>query len=463
MIITRFAPSPNGYLHIGNIRIALYSWIFAKKNNGKFLLRIEDTDINDSNKIFKKNIIKDMKWLGLNWDNKVIIQSDRINIYNKIIDELLESKLAYPCFCKINNKIFKKNKKYKKYNKFCRYKNFSSYDLKNKLHVIRFKNPINTEIILNDKIYGLIKFNSNELDDLIIRRENKLPTYNFCVVVDDIYSKITHIIRGSDHISNTPKQINIFNAMNYKVPEYIHIPIILDKNKNKISKIKNNLNLKYFKYNGILSKSIIHYLSSIGNSCFENINKNVFSKKEIINNFNIYKINKSQITFDYKKVLQINKNYLCYTDINKIYKFFRKFINLKKIKIKNDFRILKLFRNSYFTFNEIIENNDFLYIEPKLNINLLKNNLTINNFNIINTINNIKNNIFFINKWNLDNINISLCKEINKYSIEYKHYIYKIIRILISGKLKTTSISIIIYILGKNISINRLDKINIIK
>lgn len=235
-IRTRFSPSPTGNLHLGSIRTALYSWLFSKKEGGHFILRIEDTDYIRSTQKNIDVIIDGMTWLNLDWDEGPYFQSERLNLYNSIAEEMLVKGTAYRCFCSKErieslrqSQIL--NKKKPRYDGYCR-NNRILHFTKNP-YVIRFCNPKEGIVSFNDRIKGIIKFNNEELDDLIIFRSDGSPTYNFCVVVDDADMKITHVIRGDDHINNTPRQINIFRALNYPIPEYAHIPMIIGNNKKK--------------------------------------------------------------------------------------------------------------------------------------------------------------------------------------------------------------------------------------
>lgn len=301
-VITRFAPSPTGFLHIGNIRTAFFSWLYSRKNNGKFILRIEDTDINRSNKNYSDYIFYILEWLGLYWDEGPIFQSNRLSFYKEIINKMLIKGLAYKCFCskeRINRLryICKKKKIKPIYDRFCRNKDF--FSKKNKCYVIRFKNNIKGKIFFNDIIYGKISINNYELDDFVIQRSNGIPTYNFCVSVDDYYMNITHVIRGNEHINNTPKQINILNSLNYKLPFYAHLPIILDKNKKKLS--KRNINSNIFNYinNGFLPESILNYIIRLGWSYG---NKEIFNINEMKYLFNLKDINKSPCIINIDKL-----------------------------------------------------------------------------------------------------------------------------------------------------------------
>ncbi len=446
-IITRFAPSPTGYLHIGNIRAALYSWLYAKKNNGKFFLRIEDTDLTRNNKKYIDYIFYILEWLGLYWDNKPIYQSKRINLYREIILDMLNKNLVYKCYC--SNKRLKrvyqncllKNLK-PRYDNYCRDKNFN---IKNKSYVIRFKNPLYGDILFKDIIFNKIKINNSELNDFIILRTNGLPTYNFCVVIDDYYMNITHVIRGEDHISNTPKQINIIKCLNYKIPNYAHLPIILDEKGKKLSKRNSTSNIKKYLEDGFLPEAILNYLLRLGWS-FKN--NEIFHIHEMRFLFSLNNIKRSSCILNFKKLIWINKYYISNLSYKKIQFYLKNFFLFNNINISNinnfseiisfiSFRsnLLKdisdfclLFDNKYFTLNK--------YYLSKFNKNIFKKMLFF-----------FKNNFSKLISWNLYDINKIIFSSFEKFCFLDKKKIYKFLRFFLTGKIITPNISIIIFLL----------------
>ncbi|WP_343184081.1 glutamate--tRNA ligase [Buchnera aphidicola (Ceratovacuna keduensis)] len=450
-IKTRFAPSPTGNLHFGNVRTALFSWLFAKKNKGKFILRIEDTDVLRNNLKSVKNILEVMNWLGLNWDEKIYFQSKRFNFYKKIINLMLEKKIAYKCYCSediLKNKRFYQilKKKKPKYDGTCRNLENNIFFNK-KSFVIRFKNPKSGYVEFHDKIRGIIKFNNSELDDFIIQRRDGSPTYNFCVVADDLDMKITHVIRGEDHISNTPKQINIFCSLNANVPIYAHLPIILDKNKNKISKKNSNINImKYFR-EGFLPEAILNYLVRLG---WSHGNKEIFSISEMKNFFSLNKISKSSSIFNIKRLLYLNKYYINnIIDIKKIILLLKYYFKKENINIKNGPNIEKVFNIFKYrcsSLREIVISSNYLY-DKFLN---LKNILLINFSNKYILI------IFKVSYYNFKDIDLwnssKIWKKIvfmsDKNNFDLKNVI-DILRVTFTGKFNTPSISKIIYLIGK--------------
>ncbi|MCV2500020.1 MAG: glutamate--tRNA ligase [Candidatus Lightella neohaematopini] len=463
-IITRFSPSPTGYLHIGSIRTALYSWLFARSKNGKFILRIEDTDIVRSSKqYYKQHIIDSMTWLGINWDYGPYYQTNRLNRYYSIIDYMLKSNIAYKCFCTENRlKVLRQsqliNKVKPKYDGHCRnIKHISNSSIN---YVIRFRNPDNGYVVFNDLIRGDISFSNNEIDDLIILRANSMPTYNFCSVIDDYDMGVTHVIRGEEHINNTPRQINILKLLGMNLPNYAHLPILLDINGKKLSKRNKSNNIMYYHNNGILKEALLNYIIKLG---WSHENKEIFNLKEVINLFNLNKISKSPIKFDVNKLLWYNKYYMNNLSIDYVISNFIdyiKFLNLnfdRNIKIKD---LLKLTILRCNTMKEIIDNYHYLYSNKvNLNPNYL-NNLDIKDKLIfINVFKDFLLNLKESNDWSVHKIrNILDQVFLNK---ENKKIFYQLLRFAITNSYVSPPLSQIIYIIGKFNIINRIE--NVIK
>ncbi|MFP3036796.1 MAG: glutamate--tRNA ligase [Arsenophonus sp.] len=309
-IKTRFAPSPTGCLHLGNARTALYSWLYSRHNKGEFVLRIEDTDSERSTKEAINSIIDGMKWLNLNWDEGPYYQTKRVDRYNEVIDQMISKLTAYRCYCSkkrldiLREKQISRGEK-PRYDGFCRDKIYNY--IPNKSHVVRFRNPKEGSVIFEDKIRGLIEFSNIELDDLIIRRTNGSPTYNFCVVIDDWDMKITHVIRGEDHINNTPRQINILTALCAPIPVYAHVSMILNDNFKKISKRHHPISIMQYRDDGYLPEALLNYLIRLG---WSHGDQEIFSIDEMINYFSLDAINKSASIFNNHKLLWLNHYYI---------------------------------------------------------------------------------------------------------------------------------------------------------
>jgi glutamyl-tRNA synthetase len=306
---TRFAPSPTGYLHIGGARTALFNYLFAKHNNGIYTLRIEDTDVERSQEKYVEDILKGLAWLGINWDEGPYFQKDRMDIYKEHAYRLLEEGHAYKCYCTAEmleekRKIALKEGRKPAYDRTCRELKGTPGD---KPYVIRFKTPLSGEVSFDDIIRGNITFKCEELDDLVIFRTDNTPTYNFTVVIDDALMGLTHIIRGDDHINNTPRQIIIYQALGYKTPMFAHVPLIHGKDKARLSKRHGAVSLLEYKNDGFLSEALLNYLSRLG---WAHGDQEVFSREELIENFTLEHVGKSPAIFDMDKLTWLNGHYL---------------------------------------------------------------------------------------------------------------------------------------------------------
>tara|TARA_B100000900_G_scaffold58823_1_gene44314 strand:+ start:9772 stop:11145 length:1374 start_codon:yes stop_codon:yes gene_type:complete len=311
-IKVRFAPSPTGSLHLGAVRTAIFNYLFAKKNNGKILVRIEDTDKERSSNESLIEILDSLRWLGLDWDEGPIKQSDRLEIYKAAADKLIDEDLAYRCYMTqdevslLKDKAKAENKVYKYPNTWREKKETPN----GRDFVIRFKTPYQTKINFNDTLRGNITIDSNTLDDFIIIKSDGFPTYNFASALDDAEMGITNIIRGEDHLSNTPKQVLIFNSIKKKLPNFTHVSMILGKDKTKLSKRHGAESINSFKEKGYLPISIINYLARLGWAYGD---QEIFTLNEMISNFSLDNLSKSPAVFDSEKLSWVNniqiKNY----------------------------------------------------------------------------------------------------------------------------------------------------------
>lgn len=308
-VVTRFAPSPTGYLHVGGARTALYSWLYAKSQGGNFVLRIEDTDIERSTQEAIDAILEGMEWLGLTWDDGPHYQTQRFDRYKEIIEQLLNEGKAYKCFMPQEElDAIREEQKAKgekpRYPGTWRERNDHPED---QPFVIRFKNPLDGSVVINDHIRGRIEISNTELDDLIIQRSDGTPTYNFCVVVDDWDMGITHVVRGEDHINNTPRQINILEALGAPVPEYAHVSMILGDDGKKLSKRHGAVSVMQYRDDGYLPEALLNYLVRLGWSYGD---QEIFSKEEMIELFNLDAISSSASAFNTEKLQWLNQHYM---------------------------------------------------------------------------------------------------------------------------------------------------------
>ncbi|WP_395490483.1 glutamate--tRNA ligase [Cedecea davisae] len=309
-IKTRFAPSPTGYLHVGGARTALYSWLFAHHNKGEFVLRIEDTDLERSTPEAIEAIMDGMNWLSLQWDEGPYYQTKRFDRYNQAIDEMLAAGTAYKCYCSkerleaLREQQMANNEK-PRYDGRCRHGHEHHAD--DEPCVVRFANPQEGSVIFEDQIRGPIEFSNQELDDLIIRRTDGSPTYNFCVVVDDWDMEITHVIRGEDHINNTPRQINILKALNAPVPLYAHVSMINGDDGKKLSKRHGAVSVMQYRDDGYLPEALLNYLVRLG---WSHGDQEIFTRDEMIEMFTLNAVSKSASAFNTEKLQWLNHHYI---------------------------------------------------------------------------------------------------------------------------------------------------------
>ncbi len=307
---TRFAPSPTGYLHIGGARTAIFSWLYAKRHGGKFILRIEDTDKERSTEESIEQIIGAMKWLGIDHDEGPFRQTDRADIYAANIATLLDEEKAYRCVCSKETldqkrKEMMKSGKKPKYDGACLGKNIPADCGED--FVIRFMTPRGGETVVEDILRGEIRFNNDELDDMIIARTDGSPTYNFCVVIDDADMAITHVIRGDDHLANTPRQAVIYNALGFDMPKFAHVSMILGKDKARLSKRHGALSVLDYRDKGILPQALFNYLVRLG---WSHGDDEVFTIDELKKLFDLDSVSKSAASFDEEKLLWLNAEHI---------------------------------------------------------------------------------------------------------------------------------------------------------
>ena len=302
---TRFAPSPTGYLHIGGARTALYSWLIARKQGGKFVLRIEDTDRERSTDEAVEVILQAMDWLGLDYDEGPVYQTQHSERYQQVIDQLLEQGDAYHCYCSRElldemRELAMANKQKPRYDGRCRSVTEPVAGID---PVVRFKNPLEGDVVIDDLVRGRVVISNRELDDLIIARSDGTPTYNLTVVVDDLDMQMSHVIRGDDHLNNTPRQINILNALGAQPPVYGHLPMILGGDGKRLSKRHGAVNVLQYRDQGYLPQALLNYLVRLG---WSHGDQELFSVDEMINLFEMAGVNRSAATFNPEKLLWIN-------------------------------------------------------------------------------------------------------------------------------------------------------------
>jgi len=311
-IRTRFAPSPTGYLHVGGARTALFSWLYARKHGGRFILRIEDTDLERSTQESVNAILEGMTWLGLEYDEGPFYQTHRFDRYKEVIQQLLEQGDAYYCYCSreeldVLREQQMANKEKPRYNGKCRH----GVENPQGERVVRFKNPEQGEVVIEDLVKGRIVVANKELDDLIIARSDGTPTYNLTVVVDDMDMGVTHVIRGDDHVNNTPRQINILKVLGAQLPVYAHVPMILGADGARLSKRHGAVSVMQYRNDGFLPEALLNYLVRLG---WSHGDQELFSLEEMVALFELEKVNVSASTFNTDKLLWLNHQYIMNSD-----------------------------------------------------------------------------------------------------------------------------------------------------
>ena len=448
MIKTRIAPAPTGKLHIGSARTALFNYLFAKKNNGSFVLRIEDTDKKRSKQKFERDIIENLKWLGLKWD-EFYKQSKRNEIYKKYLQKLLNSNNAFWCNCQKEKRKPFFCKKHKKI--------MSNKKLTMNNGIIRFNTPKNKEIIFKDIVRGEVKFSSNDVGDFSIAKDLNTPLYNFTVVVDDYDMKISHIIRGEDGISNTPKQILLYGALGFEAPQFAHIPLILDIDRSKLSKRKNAAAIEDYKKQGYLPQALINFLALLG--WHPKDEKEIFSLKDLIKEFSLERVKKGGAIIDIDKLHSINNFYIRQLSIEKLLKLLQNY----ESRIKNQEygklrKILKIERGrmnklsdfwklSDHYFKDKLKYDKELLIWKKMSKNDLKNSLE-KSYSILEKINE--------KNWNLENIKNILMNEAD--IMNNRGDLLWPLRVALSGKKFSASPFEISWAIGKKTSLKRINE-----
>ena len=310
LVRTRFAPSPTGNLHIGGARTALFAWLYARHHGGDFILRVEDTDRERSSEESVQAILDGIAWLGLNVDEGPIFQSDRFDRYGQVIDQLLAEQKAYRCYCsreeldRVREAQRQQGLK-PRYNRRCRDAVESAHSEESP--VIRFRNPLEGSVFFEDQVRGKVTISNEELDDLVIARADGTPTYNFTNVVDDVDMGITHVIRGDDHVNNTPRQINIFEALGALPPSYAHVPMIVGADGQRLSKRHGAVSVLQYRDDGFLPEALRNYLVRLG---WSHGDQEIFSLDEMIEKFDISNVNRAASAFDIDKLRWLNQHYI---------------------------------------------------------------------------------------------------------------------------------------------------------
>jgi glutamyl-tRNA synthetase len=361
--VCRFAPSPTGPLHIGGVRTALFNWLLARKNKGKYFLRIEDTDKERSKDEFKHQIISSLAWLGIEHDGDEYIQSKNIDKHTAIANQLVEKGFAYHCYCSAEELEEQKNLAKKKnlpfiYNRRCR----NLEDKKSEPAVLRFKSKISGSALIKDLVQGDKNISNSTIEDFVILRKDKTPTYQLSATVDDHEMKVTYVIRGDDHMINSFKQKQIYEAMGWDIPNFAHIPLIHSDKGKKLSKRDNASTLEDYKKIGIMPDALRNYLLRLG---WSHKDKEIFTKQESIDFFNLNGIGKSPSKLDMSRILSINETYIKTIDEKNLFKFFKEYVSKykKPIDVSKDVvlaRSMVFLKNKAKTLEDIFNNAQYI-------------------------------------------------------------------------------------------------------
>jgi len=460
--ICRFAPSPTGPLHIGGVRTALFNWLLAKKNKGKYFLRIEDTDKERSKDVFKKQIISSLAWLGINHDGEEYIQSKNISKHVLIAEELLKKGYAYKCYCSEEEINEQKDKCKKKgipyvYNRKWR----DSKDLqipKDIQPVIRFKSKISGNTIIKDLVQGERNISNSTIEDFVILRKDKSPTYQLSATVDDHEMKITHVIRGDDHMINSFKQKQIYDAMGWEVPSFAHIPLIHSEKGKKLSKRDNASTLEDYIKIGIISDALRNYLLRLG---WSHKDKEIFTKQESIDLFDLKGVGKSPSKLDMSRILSLNEHYIKNMEEKELFKLLKIYSekfgkNIDKSKEDSIIKSIGFLRNKAKTLDDIYKNSQYILQE---NIQISKDDLKLldePSKKILNEFLTEFKKMQTINKESLEKLVNELIK---KHKTNFKG-IGQPLRISLVGSKYGPGIYDIILSLKKEVVVKRISKIN---
>ena len=453
-VITRFPPSPTGHLHLGGARTAIINWIYARQNGGKFVVRMEDTDRERSSREFESSILDSLAWFGLDFEGPVVRQSDTALYHKKIISQLLETGKAYRCVCSPERledlRTSQRESGLKpRYDRRCRdLKIMSDID---KPFVIRLKIPESGIVKFHDLVQGPVEYQNSELDDLIIARSDGTPTYHLSSVVDDIEAKISHIIRGDDHLNNTPRQIHILNALNAKIPAYGHIPLLHSIDGKKLSKRSGSGNILNFVKEGILPSALLNYLANIGWSGSEG---EVYHKEKLLGQFELSSISKSSARFDTKKLHWFNQQHMIISPPSSLVKAFKTFIeeseNFEQCFVE---KVISLYVGRATTLKDMAEKSLFFFRKPLVFESKAKQKfINSQSLNILNkTIDRLKG----LDDWNSESIDSELKKIVADNDIAFP-MLGQSIRIALSGGTNSPDISKTLNILGRSESLDRM-------
>ena len=463
VIRTRIAPSPTGELHIGGLRTAIYSWALARQNKGQFILRIEDTDQKRLVKGAVDRILKDIKDCGLDWDEGPFRQSDRLEIYQKYIKELLRKGLAYYCFCSQERldkirEIQKRGNQVPKYDKHCL--NLSKDEIENKIkagepYVVRMKMPDNEVVEFTDLVRGEIKINTNDLDDQVLIKSNGIPTYHFAVVVDDHLMKISHVLRGDEWLTSTPKQILLYKYFGWQAPIFCHLTVLLDPNHpGKMSKRYGSVFVRQFLEEGYVPEALINFLMLLGWN--PGTNQEIFSLEEFVKEFSLEKLHKKAPVFDRKKLDYFNSYYIRKKNDSEFFQLIKPFFekDLGKIDLSKLKKLTPLLKERTVTLKQAVDLGRFVFSEFEYDKDLIKEKITDKKKarEMLNDMINTLGSIDYNNFEKIQDSLIKICEDKNYQKGDF----FMTLRMAVTGKNVTPPIVECLPLLGKKTCLKRL-------
>lgn len=454
-IRTRFAPSPTGYLHVGGVRTALFSWLYAKHLGGDFILRIEDTDRERSTSESVGAIIDGMAWLGLDADEGPFYQSQRFERYQDVAHHLLEQGYAYRCRCsverleKVREEQMQKGEK-PRYDGHCREQHFDD----SAPFVLRFKTPHEGEVHFHDLVYGDITVSNDELDDLVLVRTDGVPTYNFAVVIDDWDMNITHVIRGDDHINNTPRQLHLYHALEAPIPIFAHLPMILGSDGKRLSKRHGAVSVMSFKEEGYLPQAVLNYLVRLG---WSHGDQEIFSIEDMVKDFNLEHVSRSACSFDYDKLRWLNQHYmktLPAKDTKLEWLWHMRQQNLHAEHGPSWEILAPIQTPRYKTMKELVAQSHYFYEDVQPNYHELE---PFRNDVLDNALEELKIELTQLSDWTAEKISFIIKALLQVHGLKMPQ-LAQPLRLLTTGTLMTPSIDVTLALLGKDRVLERLNR-----
>jgi len=455
MIRTRFAPSPTGYLHIGGARTALFSWAYARKHGGKFVLRIEDTDLERSTKQSTMTILEGMEWLGLDYDEGPYYQMERLDRYREAAEQLLRDNRAYYCYASKEELDAMREQQRAaglKPRYDGRWRDSKQTPPAGVKPVIRFKNPQEGYVVFNDLVKGKITMANHELDDLVLLRSDGIPTYNFGVILDDLDMNISHVIRGDDHINNTPRQINILKALGAPLPQYAHVPMILGADGERLSKRHGAVSVTQYREDGYLPEAVVNYLARLG---WSHGDEEIFDRDQLIAWFDLANINHAPAKFDPQKLRWLNQQYLKTIDLKRLAELAAPFLERDNCDTSGGPDLLKiadLLKERVDTIEELADAAVYFFrpLEPSSS-------LKAQHFNpeVKPVLSSLKEK-FTVIDWNHQTINNEIKKTANEHEMKLPKLAMPL-RVMVTGEAQTPAIAAILELLGREETLKRMD------